>query len=119
SSLSRVGIAGAIVTTIATFPGSGFPSQLTVAGTNLFFEAGTDVMGRELWRSNSAGTVLVQDLVAGAINANISNLCARNSEVLFASDGLGGNELRKSNGAINGVITILNIGRASSSPKEF
>ncbi len=119
SSLSRVGIAGAIVTTIATFPGSGFPSQLTVAGTNLFFEAGTDVMGRELWRSNSAGTVLVQDLVAGAINANISNLCARNSEVLFASDGLGGNELRKSNGAINGVITILNIGRASSSPKEL
>lgn len=123
STLSRATVAGAAITNLQSFPVSGSPSQLTVAGTTLFFEAGTEATGLELWKSNAAGTAMVQDFVSGAANANISSICALNSEVIFASYGIGstigGNELRKSNGTPNAIVTLLNIGRAGSFPKEF
>ena len=98
-------------------------SNLTVAGTTLFFVSGNAATGRELWKSNTAGTGPVQDFMPGPADANISDISARGSEVFFASDGsgstIGGNELRSSNGTLNGIVTVKNIGRAGSFPKEF
>ncbi len=123
SSLSRVTVVGVGVTDLKTFNVEGYPSKLTVAGTTLFFVAGDALTGRELWKSTAAGTSMVQDFMGGPTNANISDLSALGSVVLFASDGIGGtiggNELRSSNGTLNAIVTVKNIGRAGSFPKEF
>ena len=124
TSLSRATVLGAGVTDLKNFSVEGHPSNLTVAGTNLFFVAGDALTGRELWKLTAASsTSMIQDFMANAPDANISDLCARGSEVFFASDGIGstigGNELRSSNGALNAIVTVKNIGRAGSFPKEF
>lgn len=123
SSLSRVTTIDPGVTDLKNFSPEGYPSNLIVAGTTLFFVAGDALTGRELWKSTAAGTKMVQDFMANAPNANISDLCARGSEVFFASDGIGstigGNELRSSNGTLDAIVTVKNIGRAGSFPKEF
>lgn len=118
--LSRANVVGnGIPTTIKTFSGEGHPADLTVAGTNLFFVAGDALTGRELWKCKNAAASMVQDFVVGTSDASISNLCARGSDVFFASNGTGGNELRISNGTPNAIGTVRNIGQGSSTPREF
>ncbi len=115
--LSRVTVNAATGSTLQSFSNTGYPSNLTVAGTNLFFVAGNTATGRELWKFNAAGVGMVQDFVAGGVDAGISDLCAFGSDVLFASNGLGGNELRR--GTTSSITTVRNIGRAGSFPSEF
>jgi ELWxxDGT repeat protein len=117
--LSRANVAGNGIATLQTFSVSGFPANLTVAGTNLFFVAGNTANGRELWKSKAGATSMVQDFVVGPTNAGITDLCARGSDVFFASNGIDGNELRISNGTPNAIATVRNIGQAGSFPKEF
>lgn len=119
SILYSVGVNDAALTILL----NNWASNLTVGGATLFFVSETAATGRELWKSNADGTGPVQDFMSGPADANISDLCARGSEVFFASDGIGGtiggNELRSSNGTLNGIVTVKNIGRAGSYPKEF
>jgi len=123
SELSAITVNGNGIFHIKVFPVSGVPSNLTVAGGNTFFVAGTDADGRELWKSNALGTGMVQNFMAGSASAGISDLCALGNEVLFACDGvggtIGGNELRRATSALNSIVTVRNIGRAGSFPKEF
>lgn len=122
--LSRANVTGnAAPVTLQIFSTAGFPADLTVAGTTLFFVAGdvTDnvVNGRELWKCKNGVASIVQDFVVGSTNAGIVDLCARGSDVFFASNGTGGNELRISNGTPNAIGTVRNIGQGSSFPREF
>ncbi len=115
--LTRLPLNSVFTTTLKTFPADGIPSNLTVAGTTLFFVASNGTNGRELWKFNAAGTNMIQDFVVGSTDANITDMCAFGSDVMFASEGSGGNELRRA--TTSTISTIRNIGRAGSFPKEF
>ncbi|HPI04948.1 MAG TPA: T9SS type A sorting domain-containing protein [Saprospiraceae bacterium] len=126
--LSRVGANDATISIVKTFsliPNGEYPvpqNLINVNGT-LFFTAARAAEGRELWKATTAGATFIQDFVSGAAGANISDLCARGSTLFFASDGfgsaIGGNELRSSDGTVNAIVTVKNIGRAGSFPREF
>lgn len=66
-------------------PNSGFPTQLTVVGNTLFFEATTEAEGRELWRSDgsSGGTVLVLDFRDGISSGSPRSLIEYGGALLF------------------------------------
>jgi ELWxxDGT repeat protein len=100
-----------------------FPQALITVGTTLFFTANNGINGRELWKSNAEGTDMVQDIVTGPANSDISeiDLCARGTDLFFSSKGNGtvGIELRRSNGSLNSVVLVRNIGQAGSFPREF
>jgi len=120
--LNSVSSTGDDLTTPKTFdlmPNGEFsgPRNLMNVGGKLFFTAARENEGRELWKASKFSATRIQDFVAGPASANITDLCARSSEVFFACDGPDGNELRKSNG--NGIVTVRNIGQAGSFPKEF
>lgn len=115
--LTRLPLNSVFTTSLKTFPTNGIPSNLTVAGTTLFFVASNGTAGRELWKFNAAGTNMIQDFVAGSTDAGIADMRAFGSDVMFASEGLGGNELRRA--TTSTISTIRNIGRAGSFPKEF
>ncbi|MBK6995131.1 MAG: T9SS type A sorting domain-containing protein [Lewinellaceae bacterium] len=117
--LSRANVVGNGITTLQIYSSSGHPANLTVANATLFFVAGTAANGRELWKFKANSASMVQDFIVGATDASITNLCARGSDVFFASNGTGGNELRMSKGTPNAIATVRNIGQAGSFPKEF
>ncbi|MCC7465772.1 MAG: T9SS type A sorting domain-containing protein [Saprospiraceae bacterium] len=119
TSISRVSPNGNQFTDIKTFSVAGLPSSLRVAGSTLFFVAGTNDNGRELWKTDGNTATMVQDFVSGPSNAFISDMCARSNDVLFASNGPGGNELRRSTGALNAIQTVRIIRHAGSNPTEF
>ena len=126
--LSRIGANDETISTVHTFsliPNGEYPAPQNLTNVNgtVFFTAARAAEGRELWKATVAGATFIQDYVSGATGANISNLCARGSTLFFASDGIGsstgGNELRSSDGALNAIVTVKNIGRAGSFPREF
>jgi ELWxxDGT repeat protein len=100
---------------------NGGPRNLTATSGQLFFTAGTLNEGRELWKSSGGAlnTSLVQDFVPGVSSADISDICVRTNEIFFACNGNDGNELRRSNGANNGIISVRNITHAGSNPSGF
>ncbi len=112
-----------LVKDIAPLANSSFPQALTTVGNKLFFTASNSASGRELWVSDAseAGTFMVQNLVANAGNSGISetDLCVRGLDLFFSSNGVGGNELRRSNGTLNAVVNIRDIGQAGSFPTSF
>lgn len=101
--------------------GSGIPQNLIAASDKLFFTAGSLEYGRELWQSNgtAAGTVMVKDFTPGAKSSDITDMCIRSTTVFFACTGSDGNELRRSNGIQDGIITVSDIGLAGSNPTGF
>lgn len=85
----------------------------------VFFTADDGVHGRELWRTDGtvAGTGLVKDILAGPTGSNPTNLLPvklyagsqLSPSVLFTvnSDGVNGEELWKTGGALDGSDTVM------------
>jgi len=114
-----------IVADIRPGPLGSEPRMLTAVGTLLMFTADDGIHGRELWKTNgtAAGTVMVQDLVIGMESSGVNQIngyrAVRGSDLFFSSFGPGGLELRRSNGALNGVVHLRDIGPTGSDPSEF
>lgn len=114
--------------------GGSSPSDLVVSGADfrpdlpgvLYFVAGTEAEGRELWKSDgttdTAGTVLVRNIRPGSDSSEITNLTPiiRNAGsgldlspsfgVVFSADnGTSGKELWFSNGTTDGTAMIKEI----------
>lgn len=94
--------------------GSGFYFGLTdkfmVVGDTLYFTANDGVHGVELWKSNGteAGTVLVQDILAGSATSSPEWLTNVNGTLYFtANDGVHGIELWKSGVEGTALIDIV------------
>lgn len=106
------------------------PQQMTEVGTGetrtAYFTADDGVTGRELWRTDGslAGTGRLKDFAVGAASSNPSNLTAGGgafTNTLFFtvdSDGVNGQELWKSNGALDGSDTVM-IKDIGGSPTNF
>jgi ELWxxDGT repeat protein len=80
---------------ITGFGYSSYPNFLTNVNGTLYFRAGDDVHGNELWQSDgtTAGTTLVQDINPGPNGSVPSYLTNLNGTLLFAADdGVHGNE---------------------------
>ncbi|MBK6995129.1 MAG: hypothetical protein IPH31_09450 [Lewinellaceae bacterium] len=114
-----------IVADIRPGPEGSEPRMLTALGASLMFTADDGIHGRELWKTNgtAAGTVLVQDLVLGIESADIEQIngfrAVRGADLFFSSYGVGGLELRRSDGTVNGVVHLKDIGPTGSNPSEF
>ncbi len=114
-----------IVADIRPGPEGSEPRMFTTVGNTLMFTADDGIHGRELWKSDgtNAGTVLVQDLVTGLESSDIVQVngfrAVRGADLFFSSYGVGGLELRRSDGTVNGVVNIRDIGPTNSTPSEF
>jgi ELWxxDGT repeat protein len=93
---------------------SSSPDGFTTVGTTLFFSAGDETHGRELWKSDgtAAGTRLVTDIRAGddsALGSYNADLEAIGSTVFFAATGTNGKELWRSDGTAAGTTLVKDI----------
>jgi len=92
---------------------------LTDINGTLFFHAGDDVHGTELWKSDGtqAGTVLVKDVYSGPINSFPSELTNVNGTLFFLafSEGIG-RELWKSDGTSAGTKLVKEINQNGIGP---
>ncbi|MGH9361411.1 MAG: ELWxxDGT repeat protein, partial [Thermoanaerobaculia bacterium] len=63
------------------------PSEMTLAGSTLYFAVETDPWGRELWKTDgtAAGTVLVEDIVPGVVGSDPQNLTAVGGRLFFSA----------------------------------
>jgi ELWxxDGT repeat protein len=99
------------------------PANFTILSGQVLFTAsnGTDINATELWKTDgtNAGTVLVKDINATAANAsgNPQNFTIINpTTMLFsASDGIGGNELWKTDGTTSGTVNVIDYPGATNS----
>ena len=75
---------------LAQFPRGLSPNDLIEVDGKLFFSAGTQETGRELWVSDGTvdGTELAAELVAGVLGSNPSNLVASGETLYFAANDL-------------------------------
>ena len=99
-------------------------SEITLAGSLLFFAADNGSDGLELWKSDGteAGTVLVKDIVPGALGSAPQNLVNVGGTLYFtADDGAGRRELWMSDGTDMGTVLVKDIsgGGAGSSPDHL
>ncbi|HVK08672.1 MAG TPA: ELWxxDGT repeat protein, partial [Gemmataceae bacterium] len=98
----------------AWYPNSSAPAELTSANGTLFFVAGDEAHGRELWTSDgtAAGTVLVRDIRPGpgSSDGGLKTLTDVNGTLFFlANDGTAGYELWKSDGTPAGTGLVKDI----------
>jgi ELWxxDGT repeat protein len=97
------------------------PQELTNVNGTLYFTADDGNHGRELWKSNAAGTVLVKDIYPlGAASSNPEQLTNVNGTLYFSADnGIDGRELWKSNGTAAGTVMVKNISYGSATPQHL
>lgn len=102
------------------------PSQLTVAGGQLFFAANDGVHGQEPWRLSGldAGPVLLRDINVGPNGSVLSNFKALGNTVFFsANDVVHGQELWKAEatdgGTDGGAVLVKDIGEFDAIPAEM
>ena len=105
------------------------PSDRSIWEVSFFFSARTEVLGRELWRSDgtAAGTVLVKDVNPGVASGLLDlfpNLLMETSNGLLFFTGVdtsGGRELWRSDGTEDGTYRVKDIypGAANSNPREL
>lgn len=106
-----------------------YPENLTAMNGILYFKVNDGVVGYELWRSDGteAGTTMVKDINPGAgwgvpppiLPGGGFNWPIVNNEIYFyASDGVSGVELWKSDGTETGTVLVKDIfpGSSSSTP---
>ncbi len=97
-----------------SYPNSSTPKELTVAGGRLFFTAGDDTHGRELWTTDgtAVGTVLVEDIntqdTGGpTADSTPANLTSVGGVLHFtADDGINGRELWMSDATALGTFMV-------------
>lgn len=99
-------------------------SDLTVAGSNVYFVADDGTSGRELWKSNgtTGGTVRAKDIRPGAEGSTPASLTNVRGTIYFsADDGVNGRELWKSNGTPGGTALVRNIlpGAGNGNPTQL
>jgi ELWxxDGT repeat protein len=97
-------------------------SNLTMAGTTLYFTADDGTSGVELWKSNGTvgNTVRVKDIMPGSISSSPNNLTNVNGLLYFAAYfHFGGVELWKSDGTSNGTVMVKDIAQGSSNPRSM
>jgi ELWxxDGT repeat protein len=90
------------------------PSDMTAAGSHLFFVATTKASGAEVWSTtgSAASTHLVRDILPGLGSSSPANLVAWNGQLYFsADDGKHGLELWTSDGTVNGTRMVRDIFR--------
>lgn len=99
------------------------PTNLTSAGSRLYFAANDGNIGVEPWISDgtSAGTVSLGNINPGAANSNPSNFFPVGGLVFFVANGPGGNELYVTNGTPAGTQLVKDIfpGPTASNPSNF
>jgi ELWxxDGT repeat protein len=106
-----------------TVSGTSNPANFTSFSGQVLFTAsnGTDVNATELWKTDGtdAGTVLIKDINATAATAsgNPQNFTIINpTTMLFsASDGIGGNELWKTDGSTAGTVNVIDYAGTANS----
>ena len=89
------------------------PFNLTVAGSNAYFQAMDDSHGTELWKTDGTtnGTVLVKDIYPGSFGSNPYNFTAAAGKLYFnAYDNINGNSLYASNGKASGTRPVTDAG---------
>lgn len=94
------------------------PSNLTAAGSLLFYTASDATNGMELWKSDGtvSGTVLVKDIWPGSSGSGVSNLTNVNGTLFFtASDPTNSFELWKSDGSAAGTTLVKDVVPGSGS----
>ncbi|MBC8154920.1 MAG: T9SS type A sorting domain-containing protein [Bacteroidetes bacterium] len=102
----------------------GDSSQVTVAGSLLYFMANDGLTGYELWRSDGteAGTLRVKDVNPGP-KSSLPKILASIGNVLYftANDGLSGSELWKTDGTEVGTVQVkdINPGGSGSAPLSY
>ncbi len=101
---------------------SSSPSPFVQVGSFAYFSADSDLIGRQLWKTNgtAAGTTLVKDF--GSSFANPEQLVNVNGTLFFtARDNDKGRELWKSNGTAAGTVRVkdIRIGELDSNPTQL
>ena len=92
------------------------PSQGVTIGGITYFAANDGSHGPELWKTDgtAAGTVMVGDILPGALGSSPTGLVNLNGTLYFsADDGSRGRELWKSNGTSAGTVLVKDIRVAS------
>jgi ELWxxDGT repeat protein len=88
------------------------PSSLTAVGNQVFFTAGDDVHGQELWVSDGTrdGTVMVADVKPGRRPSEPLALTEMGGNLFFsARDGVHGRSLWKSDGTVEGTVMVKDV----------
>lgn len=103
-----------------------FPSQLTVAGSQVFFVGTLDEgLGYRLWKSNGTpqGTQEIPASVTGEAGSIPADAYISSTGILYfsADDGIHGRELWRSDGTPAGTLMVadLSLGAAGSVPSQF
>jgi ELWxxDGT repeat protein len=108
--------------TLATFQSGDGPSNFTVAGANLFFDASDPTNGRELWVSNGTaqGTALVKDILPGSKGSYPANLTDVNGTLYFTATGPNdSDQLWKSDGTAQGTTLVTDLAGQPSGARGY
>jgi ELWxxDGT repeat protein len=93
------------------------PSDLTMVGSTLFFQAEYPTTGSELWRSDgtSNGTKMVRNIATGTMGSNPSDLTNVSGTLFFsANSGSGLPGLWKSDGTAAGTVKLKTLWNISA-----
>jgi len=95
------------------------PRHLTAVGNTLYFSAYAEY-GRELWKSDGAGTAPIKDIQFRENGASFDHLTAVGNTLYFSvDDGTHGNELWKSDGTGAVMVKDIHSGVSSAFPNTF
>jgi len=100
--------------------GSKIRSEMLTIGSTLYFLADDGIHGQELWKSDSSGVSMVQDIHVGVSSSNIAHLTNVDGTLYFSADnGVDGEELWKYDGTIATMVKNISAGSESSTPSYF
>jgi ELWxxDGT repeat protein len=103
--------------------GHSHPTNFTVVGNTLYFQATDGTHAKELWRSDGteSGTMMIKDINSGAGGSNMQYLTAFGDLYFVAFDETNGYELWTSDGTETGTVMVkdINSGSGSSSPSQL
>ncbi|HUT93242.1 MAG TPA: Ig-like domain-containing protein [Thermoguttaceae bacterium] len=109
----------------ASVPNASDPQHLTAVGATLYFTADDGASGRELWKSGSAGTVMVEDIdddsTDGVPNSSDPQKLTNVGGTLYftAYDEDHGRELWKSDGTQGGTALVKDIITGTSTDPTY
>ncbi|TWT37656.1 Peptidyl-prolyl cis-trans isomerase A precursor [Posidoniimonas corsicana] len=101
-------------TYVGRYANNSNPGLFTELNGELYFVAGNDEVGAELWKSDGteAGTVVVKDIRPGEAGAfvNLDTMVSTGGLLFFtANDGVNGSELWKSDGTAEGTVLVKDV----------